>query len=106
MMAPSHLKVHTSALERLMKERTMYLKEVEEGSKQIEEMKSREAESYEIKKQEELVRESQRAIVAVDIKLEKEKKCLSDIILNYDGAESLEAAKDVLKRYEIVFGAR
>ncbi|GEQ66528.1 hypothetical protein JCM33374_g191 [Metschnikowia sp. JCM 33374] len=97
-MPPSQLQIQLKALERLIKEKNLYSRDAENESIRLQEMKAEMVDVYEIKKQEEVLRESIRMVPEIEAKIEIFKRKLTDLLANYEGDENLDVAKDLLNR--------
>lgn len=97
-MPPSQFEIKVKALERLIKEKSMYSSEVNDELTRLEDMKLKDADAYDLKKQDELVRENQRMIPKVEEKIAHHKQQLLEFLKTYDGDENLDVAKDLLNK--------
>lgn len=95
-MSPSTLQIKVNALKRLIKEESLYQQEVTEQKNYVDQMKSNNADEYEIKKQTQVLEESQRMVPEVSEKIKKHKEALSQYVQEYKGDEDLSAAKELL----------
>lgn len=95
-MAPSKLDIKVKALQRLLRERTYYAKELDEQQKHLDSMKAGEGDEYEIKKQSELVAESKRMIPELEKKIETHKMELRKFLDEYKGDENTELVRRLI----------
>lgn len=95
-MAPGKLDIKVKALQRLVKEKSYYVKELEEQESALAALTTNRGDEYEIKKQGELVAETKRMLPELDIKISKHKEELAKFIEGYKGEESLDLAKSLL----------
>lgn len=96
-MAPTQLQIKVNALKRLIKEETLYQKEVKEQEQHVATMKKDNADEYEIKKQIEVLEESQRMVPEITAKINQHKSALAKFLETYNGDEDLSAAEELLK---------
>ncbi|CAN6607695.1 tubulin-specific chaperone A [Trichomonascus vanleenenianus] len=61
-MAPSQLQIKINALSRLMKEESLYRREVEDQAKRIEQHKANNGDEYELKKMVEVLKDTEQMI--------------------------------------------
>lgn len=95
-MAPSALQIKVNSLKRLIKEEKIYKKEVEEQEQYVSQMKANNADEYEIKKQIEVLQESQRMVPEVTQKVADHKEALKQFLENYKGDEDVAEAKELI----------
>ncbi|CCG23235.1 Rbl2 protein [Candida orthopsilosis Co 90-125] len=95
-MAPTQLQIKVNALKRLIKEKNLYQQEVTEQEQYVNRMKTNNADEYELKKQVEVLEESQRMVPQVSTRIEQLKKSLQEYLDSYTGDEDLTEAKDLL----------
>lgn len=95
-MAPSQLQIKVNALKRLTKEESMYKDDVEQQEKHIAQMKADNADEYEIRKQVEVLQESNRMIPTVTGKIAEHKSALESFLETYDGEEDVSIAKELI----------
>lgn len=93
---PSQLQIKTNALKRLIKEEKLYKQEVVEQEQYVEQMKRNQADQYEIKKQIEVLHESQRMVPQVSGKIASMKESLREFLNEYTGEEDVSEAKSLL----------
>ena len=96
-MPPSALQIKVNALKRLIKEETLYQQEVAEQQQYVDHMKSNNADEYELKKQIQVLEESQRMVPEVSRKIKDHKEALSQFLETYKGEEDLSAAKELVQ---------
>lgn len=68
-MSPSSLQIKVNSLKRLIKEESLYQQEVAEQQHFVNQMKSNNADEYELKKQIQVLEESQRMVPEVSEKI-------------------------------------
>ncbi|CAH2355572.1 tubulin-specific chaperone A [[Candida] railenensis] len=95
-MAPSTLQIKVNALKRLLKEEKLYKNEVTEQEQFVEQMKANKADEYEVKKQIEVLQESQRMVPEVTKKIADHKEALSQFLDAYKGDEDVTEAKALI----------
>ncbi|EMG48579.1 Tubulin-specific chaperone A [Candida maltosa Xu316] len=95
-MAPSPLQIKVNALKRLIKEEKLYQQEVTEQEQFVNQMKSNNADEYELKKQIEVLEEAQRMVPEVTKKIKEHKEALKEFLETYKGDEDVSAAKELL----------
>lgn len=95
-MSPSALQIKVNALKRLIKEESLYQQEVAEQQNFVNQMKSNNADEYELKKQIQVLEESQRMVPEVSEKIKKHKQALVEFVENYKGDEDLSAANELI----------
>lgn len=96
-MGPTPLAIKVNALKRLIKEETLYKQEVSEQKSIVDQMKANNADSYEIKKQIEVLNESERMVPELTKKIATHKKSLQEYLDSYGGDEDLSAAQELLQ---------
>ncbi|WPK25479.1 hypothetical protein PUMCH_002796 [Australozyma saopauloensis] len=96
-MAPSKLEIKVKALQRLLREKEYYEKELKEQEQELENMKQSSRDEYEIKKQDELVAEAKRMLPELDSKIKQHKAELAKFVEEYKGEESTEEARRLLQ---------
>lgn len=82
-MAPSKLEIKVKALQRLLREKEYYEKELKEQEQELENMKQSSRDEYEIKKQDELVAEAKRMLPELDSKIKQHKAELAKFVEEY-----------------------
>lgn len=95
-MPPSTLQIKVNALKRLLKEEKLYKNEVTEQEQYVEQMKANKADEYEVKKQIEVLQESQRMVPEVTKKIADHKEALSQFLESYKGDEDVTEAKALI----------
>ncbi|KAI5968303.1 RBL2 [Candida margitis] len=95
-MAPSQLQIKVNALKRLIKEKDLYQQEATEQEQYVKQMKANNSDEYELKKQVEVLEESQKMVPQVSEKIAQLKKSLQEYLENYTGDEDVTAAKELL----------
>lgn len=95
-MAPTQLEIKTNALKRLLKEESLYKKEVLEQEQYVQTLKSKNVDAYELKKQIEVLNESERMVTEMMQKIETHKLSLSQYLATYNGDEDVAGAKALL----------
>lgn len=96
-MAPSQLQIKVNALKRLVKEESLYRQEVTEQEQFVAQMKANNADEYEIKKQIQVLEESQRMVPEVTKKISQHKDALKLFLETYKGDEDITTATGLLK---------
>lgn len=94
-----NLKIRTGVVKRLAKEKQMYEQEVVDQAVKIEKMKSEQKDEYDIKKQVEVLDESQRMIPDCQRRLEIAHSELQQLIA---GAENLQESAEYKAAQEIL----
>lgn len=95
-MEPSGLQIKVNALQRLIKEESLYQQEVIEQEQFVNQMKANNADEYEIKKQIEVLEESQRMVPEVTKKIKEHKEGLRKFLENYSGDEDTTTANSLI----------
>ncbi|CAD1808278.1 Tubulin binding cofactor A family protein [Candida parapsilosis] len=95
-MPPSQLQIKVNALKRLIKEKGLYEQEVSEQEQYVNQLKANNGDEYDIKKQVEVLEESQRMVPQVSAKIQQLQKSLQDYLDSYTGDEDLTEAKELL----------
>lgn len=95
-MAPSPVQIKVNALKRLIKEETLYKQEVTEQESYVNQMRANKVDEYELKKQIEVLEESQRMVPEVTKKIAQHKEALSQFLESYDGEDDLTEAKSLI----------
>lgn len=96
-MPPTQLQIKVNALKRLVKEEGLYQQEVVEQEKYVNQMKLNGADEYEIKKQVEVLNESQRMVPQVSKKIAEHKQALKSFLLTYTGDEDVSVANELVQ---------
>lgn len=92
-MSPTPLQIKTKALQRLIKERSLYSDEVLQHKEFLDQMKSSGADQYDVRKQSQILDESERMVVELERKIADHKDSLTAFLGSYSGDEDLSAAK-------------
>ncbi|CAK9437265.1 uncharacterized protein LODBEIA_P16430 [Lodderomyces beijingensis] len=93
---PTQLQIKVDALKRVIKEEKLYRQEVAEQDKYVAQMKANNADEYEIKKQVEVLEESQRMVPVVGDKIKELKQSLKEYLGTYTGEEDTSEAKSLI----------
>ncbi|CAK7903201.1 tubulin-specific chaperone A [[Candida] anglica] len=96
-MAPTPLQIKVNSLKRLIKEETLYKQEVTDQEKYVEQMKSKDADEYELKKQVQVLEESQRMVPELTRKIKEHKEALVSFLDTYTGDEDVSVAKSLIQ---------
>ncbi|KAG5359223.1 Tubulin-specific chaperone A [Yarrowia sp. C11] len=94
---PSQIKIKTSALGRLIKEEKLYKQETAEQAARVEKMKAAGEDEYDIKKQIEVLKDTEQMVPVMRKKIDEMKTALEAILGNDDAdpAEVQEAKKQI-----------
>lgn len=84
-------------MKRLIKEETLYKQEVTDQEKYVEQMKSKDADEYELKKQVQVLEESQRMVPELTRKIKEHKEALVLFLDTYTGDEDVSVAKSLIQ---------
>lgn len=103
-MAPTQLEIKSKALARLIKEEGLYQKELKEQEEHVQGLKSSNADSYEIKKQEEVLEDTRKVIPEVRKKISEAQESLESYITDYTGTEDLTTAKKNIEAAKKLLG--
>lgn len=95
-MSPTQLQIKVNALKRLIKEKSLYDQEVLEQENFVNHMKATNADEYEIKKQLQVLQESQMMIPELNDKITEHRKELQKFVESYSGDEDFTEAKSLL----------
>lgn len=95
-MPPSPLQVKVNALKRLIKEEKLYQQEATEQEQLVKSMQLNNADEYEIKKQIEVLQESQRMVPEITNKIAQHKEALKAFLDGFKGDEDMSAAEELL----------
>ncbi|KAK6459085.1 tubulin-specific chaperone A [Scheffersomyces xylosifermentans] len=95
-MSPTPLQIKVNALKRLIKEEKLYQQEVSEQEQYVNHMKSNNADEYELKKQIQVLEESQRMVPEVTRKIQEHKEALKVFLESYKGDEDTAAARELV----------
>ncbi|KAG2735936.1 hypothetical protein G9P44_000026 [Scheffersomyces stipitis] len=95
-MSPTTLQIKVNALKRLLKEEKLYQQEVAEQEQYVQHMKSNNADEYELKKQMEVLQESQRMVPEVTRKISEHREGLKVFLKTYKGDEDITAAQELV----------
>lgn len=96
-MSPTALQIKVKALQRLIKEKSFYSKEVTECAHKLEQMKSAGADQYDVMKQTQIWEESQRMVPELERKIQDHTQSLSEFLKTYDGEEDTTTAVSLAK---------
>ncbi|EGV63897.1 tubulin folding cofactor A [Yamadazyma tenuis] len=96
-MAPTPLEIKVNALKRLIKEESLYNQETAEQASLVDQMRTNNADPYELKKQVEVLNESKRMVVELTKKIDSHSKSLAEFLKGYSGDEDLTLASSLLK---------
>ena len=100
-MAPTQLEIKVRALQRLVKEEQFYQQELKDQTEHVEKLKKeKDVDPYDLKKQVEVLEDTQRLLPTIYKKIEEFKEDLQGYLEGYDGSESLDAAKEAIKDAE------
>lgn len=102
-MPPSQLQVKVNALKRLIKEEKLYQQEVTEQEQYVKSMQLKNADEYEIKKQIEVLQESQRMVPEITTKISQHKEALKAFLDSFKGDEDTSAAKELVAQVHMKF---
>ena len=91
-MSPTPLQIKVKALQRLIKEESLYKKEVSDQETHVSKMEQDGADEYEIKKQIAVLDESKRMIPILVSKIAEQKRLLNDFLQSYTGDEDTSLA--------------
>lgn len=96
-MSPSPLQIKVKALQRLLKEETLYAEEVQQNAEGLERLKSLGADQYELKRQQQVLDESKRMIPEVKKKITEHKQSLVTFLRSYNGDEDISIAQTLVQ---------
>ncbi|CAR22800.1 Tubulin-specific chaperone A [Lachancea thermotolerans] len=97
-MAPSQLEIKVRSLQRLVKEEKYYQQELSDQKAHVENLKANsEVDPYDLKKQVEVLQDTQRLLPALYEKIGQFKEDLVQFTKTYSGSEDLGSSKQVLK---------
>lgn len=91
-MSPTQLQIKVKAIERLTKEKKLYAQEVEDQRLLLKDMIAKEDDAYDIRKQEEVLAESEKMIPELESKIRDHKANLVLFLESYDGEEDTSTA--------------
>lgn len=97
-MSPTPLEIKTKAVQRLLKEEQLYLKEISEQEEQLQQMRASDTDEYEIKKYEKVLDESKRMVPELKKKIQEHAKGLNSYIEDYKGDEDTSDLKALLQK--------
>lgn len=100
-MAPSTLQIKTRALERLIKEEKLYREEYKEQEDYVNQLKANpETDEFDLKKQIEILNESEKMIPAIRGKVAEHLKDLKEYLSSYDGSDDTGASQKTIEAAE------
>ena len=100
-MAPTQLEIKVRALQRLVKEEQFYQQELKDQTEHVEKLKKeKDVDPYDLKKQVEVLEDTQRLLPTIYKKIEEFKEDLQDYMEGYDGSESLDTAREAIRSAE------
>lgn len=89
-MAPTQLEIKVRALQRLVKEEKYYQDELKEETEHVEKMKAdKDVDVYDLKKQVELQKDTEKLLPTLYKKIEEFKENLEEYLKSYQGTEEL-----------------
>ncbi|CAL9731151.1 tubulin-specific chaperone A [Monosporozyma unispora] len=95
-MAPTQLEIKVKSLERLMKEETYYIQEKVDQEELLFKLEAdKDVDPYELKKQKEILEDTERLLPTLYTKIEQFKENLEEYLKSYEGEESTDLAKEV-----------
>ena len=97
-MSPTPLEIKTKAVQRLLKEEQLYLKDISEQEEQLQQMRASDTDEYEIKKYEKVLDESKRMVPELKKKIQEHAKGLKSYIEDYKGDEDTSDLKALLQK--------
>ncbi|KAB8285835.1 tubulin binding cofactor A [Yarrowia lipolytica] len=100
---PSQIKIKTSALGRLIKEEKLYKQETAEQAARVEKMKANGEDEYDIKKQIEVLKDTEQMVPVMRKKIDEMKASLEGILGSED-ADPTEV-QDAKKQIELALSA-
>ncbi|CCK71332.1 Rbl2p KNAG_0G02760 [Huiozyma naganishii CBS 8797] len=93
-MAPTQLEIKVKALQRLVKEHSYYQQELKDQKSHVDAMqKDPQVDSYDLKKQVEVLQDTERLLPTLYKKIGEFKENLEQYVASYDGSEPTEEAK-------------
>ncbi|SCU79672.1 LAFA_0B04830g1_1 [Lachancea sp. 'fantastica'] len=100
-MAPTQLEIKLRSLQRLLKEEKYYQQELQEQKDHVKHLENSEAvDPYDLKKQVEVLQDTERLVPALYEKIEQFKDDLEQFSESYNGAEDLQPVKSTLEEAE------
>ncbi|SCV02551.1 LAME_0H02674g1_1 [Lachancea meyersii CBS 8951] len=97
-MAPSQLEIKIRSLQRLLKEEKYYQQELKDQKNHVDEMKADDSvDPYDLKKQVEVLQDTERLLPALYEKIGQFKEDLARFVETYNGTEDLKAVDTTLK---------
>ncbi|SMN20552.1 similar to Saccharomyces cerevisiae YOR265W RBL2 Protein involved in microtubule morphogenesis, required for protection from excess free beta-tubulin [Maudiozyma saulgeensis] len=100
-MAPTQLEIKVKALERLVKEESYYQQEAKDQAAHVENLKNDpKIDPYDLKKQVEVLEDTQRLLPTLYQKIREFKDDLSQFLASYKGIEKTEPATAALESAE------
>ena len=96
-MAPTQLEIKVKALQRLQKEQELYRVDLLEEGKVLAQLKNKNTDEYDLRKQTEVLQESERMIEELTRKIKEHKENLTRFVNLYEGNEDLSLAKSLIK---------
>lgn len=86
---PSQIKIKTNALGRLIKEEKLYKQETAEQAARVEKMKANGEDEYDIKKQIEVLKDTEQMVPVMRKKIIEMKESLEGILVSMRGADTV-----------------
>lgn len=106
-MSPTQLDIKVKSLQRLLKEEKYYLQEIEQQKKHINQLsKDENLDPYELKKQREVLQDTERLLPVLYRKINEFKDNLNDYLQNYDGNEETLVAMETLNHANELLGTK
>lgn len=95
-MSPTPLQIKTKAIQRLLKEKSLYAQEVADQERVLKDMRDNKHDEYAIKKHEEVLAESKRMIPELEKKIKSHKESLAEFLKSYSGDEDVSIASSLV----------
>ncbi|CEP60172.1 Rbl2p LALA0_S01e04632g [Lachancea lanzarotensis] len=106
-MAPSQLEIKIRSLQRLLKEEKYYQQELQEQKDHVKSLETSETvDPYDLKKQVEVLQDTERLLPALYEKIGQFKADLEQFSETYNGTEDLQPAKTTLKEADALLARK
>lgn len=100
-MSPTQLEIKVRALQRLVKEESYYQQELKDQTAHVEKLKKdKDVDPYDLKKQEEVQKDTEKLLPTLYKKIAEFKENLQDFVQSYQGSEDLQDAQSTIKKAE------
>lgn len=106
-MAPTQLEIKVKSLQRLIKEENYYIQEKKDQKELLEKLKAdKEVDPYELKKQKEILEDTERLLPTLYNKIRQFKEDLEEYLKTYEGDENTDLAVTMVSKANDVLASK